>query len=242
VHLPSRPTPLVVLLRRLAGKRRLRAGFVVVVVAVTFVIVGAQMRAAQAARQRWTEVRQVAVARHDLRPGATVDAAAVELRELPARAIPEGAVGAPPVGAVVRYPVVAGEPILTARLAPDGLTGVAALLPPGHRAVAVAVAPTGRPPLEIGDRVDVLTAMPSVESHDGLPSGPLVEGALVVDIAPEAVTVAVPATAAPAVAFTVAQGGVVLALTANWSSPGTATPTPTPAAGATPDERVNARE
>jgi Flp pilus assembly protein CpaB len=201
--------------RRFAGRRRVRAAVVTVVVVLTFALAGAQMRAAQAARARWDEVRQVAVARHDLRPGATVDAAAVELRELPARVIPEGAVGAPPVGAVVRYPIVAGEPILTARLAPDGLTGVAALLPPGHRAVAVAVAPTARPPLEIGDRVDVLTAIPSVESPDGLPSGPLVEGALVVDIASESVTVAIPASAAPAVAFTLTQGGVVLALTAN---------------------------
>lgn len=214
MHLPSRPTPLAVLLRRFAARRRVRRAFVVVVVVVTFVVAGAQLRAASSARQRWGDMQQVAVARHDLRPGATIDAGAVEVRDLPTRAIPHGAVRAPPVGAVVRYPIVAGEPLLTARLAPDGLTGVAALLPPGHRAVAVAVGPGARPPLQIGDRVDVLTAVAMGESPDGFPTGPLVEAAVVVDIATEAVTLAVPATTAPAVAYAVTQGLVVLALTA----------------------------
>lgn len=59
----------------------------------------------------------------------------------------------------------------------------------------------------------MLTAVAMGESPDGFPTAPLVEAALVVDIATEAVTLAVPATTAPAVAYAVTQGLVVLALT-----------------------------
>jgi Flp pilus assembly protein CpaB len=183
------------------------------VVAITLLTARAQVSAVSAARRQWTEVRGVTVALHDLPPGATIDAASVEVRELPIVAIPEGATTEAPIGAVVRYPIMSGEPLLTARLAPDGLTGVAALLPPGHRAVAVAAGPTTRPPLQIGDRVDLLAALAIGDSPDGMPTAPLVESGLVVDISDEAVTVAVPTESAPSVAYAISQGFVVIALT-----------------------------
>jgi hypothetical protein len=132
--------------------------------------------------------------------------------------------------------VVAGEPLVAGRLAPDGLTGAAALVPEGYRAVSVPTASAGFPPVALGDRVDVLAVLPpdlvrspATEASptrgddapaggrpppdgDGAPAFPLVERALVVDVADEAVAVAVPQSAAPRVAFALAQGSVVLAL------------------------------
>jgi hypothetical protein len=123
------------------------------------------------------------------------------------------------------------------RLAPHGSTGAAALVPPGHRAVAVPVGPTGAPPLTEGDLVDVLAVSPlgppptepsppaegdgeSAPVAEGDADGPrdepafaLVEHALVVAAGERSVSVAVPQADAPAVAFAVSQGAVVLALT-----------------------------
>jgi Flp pilus assembly protein CpaB len=126
-----------------------------------------------------------------------------------------------PVGAVVRHPILAGEPVAPARLAPDGLTGAAALVPAGERALAVPVGPAGVPPVAVGDLVDVVTVMPGdatapAEGASGDGSGDpaftLVERAAVVDVAEQAVTIAVPDRDAPRVAWAVANGAVVLAL------------------------------
>jgi hypothetical protein len=88
----------------------------------------------------------------------------------------------------------------------------------------------GTPPLEVGDTVDVLATFdPFVFETDptaasagaGGPGpvagawavpGPVVGGALVVDVAEGAVTVAVDAADAPGLAFALAQGSVTLAL------------------------------
>jgi Flp pilus assembly protein CpaB len=131
----------------------------------------------------------------------------------------------------VRHPVLAGEPLVAARLAPDGLTGAAALVPPGWRAVAVPLGPAGAPPLAVGDLVDVLAVMPTAGlpglGSDGAGAGPdgtgpdgaaqepafvLVERAAVVDVTDDAVTVAVPEGDAPRVAWALSNGAVVLAL------------------------------
>ena len=99
-------------------------------------------------------------------------------------------------------------------MAPEGVQGAAALLPPGSRALAVPIGP-GTPPLLVGDRVDLLS------THDPLLFDPaaanaagdiVVAGALVIDVSEGAVTVAVDPDDAPAVAFAVAQGAVTLAL------------------------------
>ena len=241
------PMLLAVRARRLAGRRRWRRALSVVVVVLTCLVVAAQFRAAEAARQRWTDTRVVAVARRDLQPGDVVGDDAVRLREVAAASVAPAALDALPLGSVVRYPVVAGEAVVAARLAPDGLTGLAALVPAGQRAVALPVGPAARPPLRRGDRVDVLAlvappdalvpaefpadpsapeeldrSVPAEGDPPERPAGapvattgvvPLVERALVVDVAAEAVTVAVPAALAPAVAAAVTQGAVVLALT-----------------------------
>jgi Flp pilus assembly protein CpaB len=197
--------------------------------------------AADAARDRWGATRTVIVASHDLAPGDVVDAGAVEARELPEGLLGDAVLADRPDGAVVRQPIMAGEPVVASRLAPHGLTGAAALVAPGERAVTVPPGPAGAPPLVVGDLVDVLTVLPvgpggaadlgdhgddaddaddeSDAGHrddafgdGGAPAFVLVERAAVVDVTDGAVTVSVPEADAPRVAWALAGSTVVLAL------------------------------
>jgi pilus assembly protein CpaB len=132
----------------------------------------------------------------------------VALESRPEGVIPPGALSEPPVGRVALVALVPGEVLLDSRVAPEGLTGVAALVPEGWRAVAVpATTVTGAiPVLDIGDRVDVLVTLGEP------PTVVVADDAVVVDVNDESVTVAVPRDDAPRVAFGVVAGGVTLAL------------------------------
>jgi Flp pilus assembly protein CpaB len=218
---PAFPVPLSVRARRAIVRPAVRRTAVAALAVVTAVAVASLVDAAGAARDRWGATRPVAVATRDLGPGDVVDAGVVEVRELPRGVVGEATLPEAPVGAVVRHPILAGEPVAPVRLAPDGLTGVAALVPAGERAVAIPLGPAGVPPLAVGDLVDVVTVVPggATSSADGAsgdgssdPAFTLVERAAVVDVAEEAVTIAVPDRDAPRVAWAVANGAVVLAL------------------------------
>jgi Flp pilus assembly protein CpaB len=209
--------------RRLLARTAVRRVLVAVIAAATGLIVMATVQAAERAGERWGATRSVAVALRDLDVGETVDQMAVELRNLPAAAVSAAALTELPVGAVVRQPVAAGEPLVEERIAPHGLTGVAALVPAGTRAVAVPVGPAGIPPVAVGDQVDVLALLAAPEDvhghghdHDPQTMGPaahtLVERAAVVDVREEAVSVAVPAIEVPALVAALGQGAVLLTL------------------------------
>jgi Flp pilus assembly protein CpaB len=218
---PAFPVPLSVRARRAIVRPALRRTIAAALALVTALAVTSLIGAAGAARERWGATRPVAVATRDLGPGDVVDAGAVEVRELPRGVLGEATMAEAPVGAVVRHPILAGEPVAPARLAPDGLAGVAALVPAGERAMAVPVGPAGVPPLAVGDLVDVVTVTPgdatapaegASDDGSGDPAFTLVERAAVVDVAEQAVTIAVPDRDAPRVAWAVANGAVVLAL------------------------------
>lgn len=213
--MPAFPVPLSVRARRVAVRPAVRRTAVAGLALVTGVTVASLVAAAGDARDRWGATRPVAVATRDLSPGEVVDHGAVAVRDLPSGMIGDATMADPPVGAVVRQPILAGEPVAPARLAPEGLTGVAALVPAGERAVAVAVGPAGVPPLAVGDQVDVVTVVPPGALGDdggGDPAFTLVERATVVAVGEQAVTIAVPDSDAPRVAWAVANGAVVLAL------------------------------
>lgn len=209
---------LTVRARRALARSGVRRLGVAALAAATCLTVMSLVAAADEARDRWGQTRPVAVATRDLAMGDVVDSGAFEVRDLPEAVLPDGlpdGVGDPPSGAVVRHPVLAGEPIVPDRLAPDGLTGAAALVPTGWRAVAVPLGPAGAPPVVTGDLVDVLAV--TAAATDGAvqgrePAFALVEQALVVDVADDAVTVAVPGGDAPRVAWALSNGAVVLAL------------------------------
>lgn len=202
--------------------RRITVAFVALATALA---VGLLVRSGTEARHHWGTARPVVVAQRDLTPGEVVDASAVELRQLPVAVIGDAALATEPIGSVVRYPIIAGEPLVRDRLAPQGVSGVAALVPDGDRAVSVPTGLLGTPPLHAGDRVDLLVVVASTgdiygQSADsaqdlasGEPAFPLVSAAPVVDVNEQAVTVAVPSADAPRVAYAIANGVVVLALT-----------------------------
>jgi Flp pilus assembly protein CpaB len=117
--------------------------------------------------------------------------------------LPEGPLAEAPVGGTALVPLAPGEPLLAAKLAPDGVSGVAALVPSGARAIGVPVG-DAMPALQRGDRVDVLA--PSVVAAD----------AVVLDVGELVITVAVIAADAPRVADALARGPVTLALASPW--------------------------
>ncbi len=141
-------------------------------------------------------------------------------RALPVAVVPGDALVEAPVGRVALVALFPGEPVLADRVAPDGLRGVAALLPPGTRALTVPTGP-GSPPVVEGDVVDVLV---TVDPGGGDPGGgdpgggdptfPLVELAPVVAVGEAGTTIAVPTVDAARVAFALAAGRVTLALAA----------------------------
>jgi Flp pilus assembly protein CpaB len=212
----THPVFLGVRARRVLARTVVRRAVVLGLALVTGLVVVSLVSSAEAARQRWGPARRVAVATRDLAPGDMIDASTVEVRRLPEAALTPGALAEAPSGSVVRQPVAAGEPLVAERLAPQGLTGVAAMVPAGYRAVAVPIGPLAAPPLTVGDLVDVLAVVPVAaeqphRSGDG-PSFPVVEAALVVDVGEQSIAIAVPEADAPRVAWVLTNGSVVLAL------------------------------
>jgi Flp pilus assembly protein CpaB len=169
------------------------------------------VRDAESARQQWGTDRGVLVARRRLAIGDTIDAAAIERRSWPEAVVPDSAVrdDVDVVGRTVVAAIEPGEALTTGRLAPDGLHGVAALVPLGWRALALPVGPA-TVPLSVGDRVDLVAAVdPTARSSSNSPAFTVAERAWVVAIDERSITVAVPARDAPAVAFAITTGAVV---------------------------------
>lgn len=193
------------------------------VAAATGLVVSHQVGEASDRAAQLGGLRLVPVAARPVAAGHVLRASDVSVRRLPAAAVPDGPVARSPAGHPTLVPLAAGEVLLAAKLAPDGLRGIAALLPAGMRAMAVPVTAGGLA-LEPGHHVDVLAtfdteAGASAEAggeapgEAGAPTFPVATGALVIDAGEESVTVAVSPDEAPRVAFALARGIVTLALT-----------------------------
>lgn len=175
-------------------------------------LVSSVLAGADQVRRAWGASEVVLVARHRLEPGEPVGAGDVELVERPVAVVPDGALHELPAGQRASALVESGEVVIRSRLAPAGLTGLAASLPPGSRAVAVPVEPGTAPPLVVGDRVDVVVALAAEAAGAGPPGFVIAAGAQVVAVDDTAVTVAVSPPAAPRIAVALGQGAVTLAL------------------------------
>ncbi len=156
-------------------------------------------------------LREVRVATRSVGAGHLLTADDVEVRRLPAAVLPEGPVAASPAGHTALVPLAPGEVVLEAKLAPWGVEGVAALVPPGRRALAVP-APMGGLALRRGNRVDVLATFETTEG-DTEPTFAVASSAQVLDVAEESVTVAVSPEEAARVALATSRGTVTLAAT-----------------------------
>jgi len=166
------------------------------------------------AQRRWGVTRTVVVARHRLEVGDVIDGGDVETEAWPVAVVAPGAVEVEPIGQTVIAAMEPGEAVLSTRLAPDGLHGVAALLPPGWRAVAIPVGPTVVS-LSVGDRVDLIAGFDAASATDNqAPAFVVARDALVVAVDEQRVTVAVRDDDAARVAFAVIAGTIVPALRA----------------------------
>ena len=204
-------------LRRLSRSPLVFWATVAVLALVTASVVGRLVGRARSEAARYGSLRTAAVATRPVGAGDVVEGDDVAVRQVPAAFLPDDSVTSPEevVGQTVVVPLFPGQPVVRGQLAPWGRRGIAALLPPGHRAVSV---PTGgaSPPLQKGDVVDVLATF-DPQSAGGDPTFPVATAALVVDVGEESATVAVSAEEASRVAFAVVNGAVTLALTADPS-------------------------
>jgi len=162
--------------------------------------------------ERLGGLREVRVAARSVEAGRVLTADDVAVRRLPAAALPRGSVAAAPAGHTALVPLAPGEVVLEAKLAPWGVEGVAALVPPGRRALAVPAAKGGLA-LRRGNHVDVLATFDTTEGGTE-PTFPVANSAQVLDVAEESVTVAVSPEEAARVALATSRGTVTLAVTA----------------------------
>lgn len=231
-------------LRRLARSATVFWVAVAALAGVTALAAARLVGQAEASAARYGSLRPVVVATRPVDMGAVLRAGDVEVRPLPAAFLPDDhvAAAAEVVGRTVVVGLFPGLPVVRGHLAPDGVRGVAALLPPGTRAVAV---PAGgaSAPVGTGDLVDVLATFDPTSSDTGEPTFAVATAALVVDVAEERATVAVSPEEARRVAFAVAHGVVTLAVTtptaaasggggvSGTSTPAAPAPTPRPPPG-----------
>jgi Flp pilus assembly protein CpaB len=204
-------------LRRMRRATLAYWAIVAVLMFLTFELVGRVHASAQAAMAKHGTTETVWVTRRDVSAGAILRREDVRLTEVPTAFLPQGHATRDVSGQATTVPLVAGEVVLAARLAPSGVRGAAARMPRGSRALAVPIGPGGPLAVEIGDRVDLLATFPPDANSGDEPTFAVAEGAVVVDVSPDddTVTVAVPAEDAARVAYAVAVGVVTLAL-AGW--------------------------
>ncbi|MBA2608401.1 MAG: Flp pilus assembly protein CpaB [Actinobacteria bacterium] len=187
----------------------------------TMSVVGSAIGKATQAAEDWGSSRSVWVVRRSVAAGEVFVHTDVALAERPRGVVPDGALDATttPVGEASRVAVQPGEVVLTERLAGRGAHGVAAMVAPGFRAVALKNDET-MPLVRQGDRVDVLATFDVGDELDGgasgdggaAPSFAVASDAEVLSVSPRAITLAVDVKDAARVAFALAKASVTLAL------------------------------
>ncbi|HEY8059209.1 MAG TPA: SAF domain-containing protein [Acidimicrobiales bacterium] len=171
------------------------------------VVLESGLSRAQADARRFGEPVRVVVAAVDLAAGAMAGPETVELRPWPAALVPTGALTTVPDGLVVSQAILAGEPVVEARLGADRL------VPPGSRAQALPTGP-GALGVRAGDRVDLLATFdPLVAPAGEDPTVTVARAATVVAVRTGSITVAVTEAETPRVAFALSQATITLALT-----------------------------
>lgn len=169
--------------RRAALRRLLAVGLALV---VGWTVTGA-LEGAATVRDRWGATRPVVVTTADIDAGQELDADNTVVVERPVAMLPDGTLDRLPGDRRTAVDLLAGESVLEARLAHRSLGEVAARLPEGTAAVTFPRTEF-QPTLEVGDRVDVYAA---VGDATGTASTRVAASASVVQVAAQAVTIAV---------------------------------------------------
>ena len=191
---------------------------------LTASVVAGSLGRARSLAAHYGPLRPMVVAARPVERGSVLAGADLAVRMAPASMLLAGAVTSVDEarGRAVAVPLVEGEPLLAGHLAPEGLSGLAAQLAAGDRAVSVPTGGSGSPPLRRGDMVDVLATL------EGATTLAIAADAVVVDVGAggESVTVAVSQEEARAVAYAVAHGSVTVTLTPGVPRPASAHPPP----------------
>lgn len=194
-------------------------GVAALALTTAFVVATIVGRAA-ASEARYGRTRAVLVATRAIAPGDAIDGDSVALVRWPVTLLPSDALTAVPPDRVATADIADGEVVISGRVSGGSGRGAATLVPPGARALAVPLLVPGLP-LRPGDRVDLLATAgggdPAGFSDDAAPSAsrparPVAADALVVAVDDQAVTVAIEADDAAAVAVALTSGTVVVAL------------------------------
>lgn len=128
------------------------------VVLLVMVAVRNELDAAQATRRAWGTTRPVAVVIRQIPRGAPIPPGAVRVEPRPLGTVPQGALGRTPAGGRATIRLSAGQVLTDAMIDRRVRGAVASNLPEGTVGVVVSTGSL-RPPIEIGDRVDVLVPM-----------------------------------------------------------------------------------
>jgi hypothetical protein len=145
----------------------------------------------EAARRSWGEQATVWMTTSAIEPGQPITATE---HAVPIAVVPPGAVPDIPVGTVALQRIGAGEIVTSTDVAANAPAG---LIPPGWVAFAV---PASGDHLSTGDHVDVYAA------------DQFIDAGLVVDVGESESMIAIPTTAAPAMAAALLADAVTLAL------------------------------
>lgn len=200
------------LLAKLSGQPLFFWSFAIIAGALTFWSITASIKSTREAAEAYGHLVPVVVATRNLEPGELIGPSTVEVSRLPGSLVPPGALNEIPIGQAVRSFIAAGEAVVTERLAPLGVHGMAASLYPDERAIAV---PTERNRLrfEVGMNVDVLQTLDPFSVGAGTATSVLVEAARVIAVEESAITVAVPTNRVNRVATALASAVVTLVIT-----------------------------
>ena len=155
---------------------------------------------------------EVVVTTRPVQPGDPIDADDVRVALLPRELVPADALTQLPIDATAREPLVAGEALVATRVAPQGAVGVAAVLGPDQRAVAVAL-DGHHARLEVGQRVDVLATTGPTVSGDAGATRTVAQRARVLEVDDDGLTVAVEEVDAHDVATALATAVVTVVVT-----------------------------
>lgn len=177
----------------------------------TFVILQSALETTTEGADAYGDLVETVVARHDLDVGHIVTGTDTEVALLPRAMVPAGTVSGDPTGRTVRHPIVAGEAVAATRLGPDGAVGIAALLQPGERAVAISL-PPHQAPIEVGQRVDVLATVDPSQAMGRPPTSVVAEHAVVVAVDEAGITVAAPSADASRIATALSYAVISVAI------------------------------
>lgn len=196
--------------QRRAARRRLGSWIVVLGAAW---LVHQQLQVADDERGDWGRTESVVVTSRAVGVGEPIPVGALHVARFPLRTVPDGALTRRPASARAAVALSAGQVLTDAMVDRRDRGAVASVLPAGTVGVVVSTG-TLRPPVETGDRVDVVAG-----ALDGLAMGatgvdpePVARRALVVRRDDDRVTLAVRSDQAAGTATAALVGPVALLL------------------------------